>query len=209
MSASDSRRAITGISAASPTWPADAVERRPVADLVPYARNARTHSDAQVAQIAASIREWGWTTPVLVDESGGIIAGHGRVMAAVKLGLTDVPTMTARGWSDAQKKAYVLADNRISENSTWDIALVSTELDALGDIGFDLALTGFDASELTSASSLDVPAAKAYETSSVTDTFWISIKGPLKDQASALGRMKAAMADLGLVTVDLGTTQGV
>lgn len=74
-------------------WPADAVERRAVAALVPYARNARTHSDAQVAQIAASIREWGWTTPVLVDEEGGIIAGHGRVLAARQLGITDVPVM--------------------------------------------------------------------------------------------------------------------
>lgn len=208
MAAADTRRATATPGITAPIWPADAVERRPVASLVPYARNARTHSDAQVAQIAASIREWGWTVPVLVDEAGGIIAGHGRVMAAVQLGLADVPTMTARGWSDAQKKAYVLADNRISENSTWDIALVSTELDALGDIGFDLSLTGFDTTELTSVSLLDVPAAKAYETSPVTDTFWISIKGPLKDQASVLSRMKAAMADLGLVTVDLGTTQG-
>lgn len=141
--------------------------------------------------------------PVLVDEVGGIIAGHGRVLAAMRLGLADVPTMVARGWSEAQKKAYVLADNRISENSTWDVALVATELGDLGDIGFDLSLTGFDIEDLTQPGSLDVPAAKAYETSPVTDTFWISIKGPLKDQASVLSRMKAAMADLGLVTVDL------
>ncbi len=78
-------------------WPADAVERRPVASLLPYARNARTHSADQVAQIAAAIREWGWTVPVLVDEAGQLIAGHGRVLAAKALGLLDVPAMVARG----------------------------------------------------------------------------------------------------------------
>src|SRR4051812_25183555 len=95
-------------------WPADHVERRSVASLVPYARNARTHSDAQVAQLAASVREWGWTIPVLIDEDGGLIAGHGRVLAARMLGLTDVPVMIARGWSEAKRRAYVLADNRLA-----------------------------------------------------------------------------------------------
>jgi predicted alpha/beta hydrolase len=84
-------------------WPADRVARQPIDGLLPYARNARTHSDKQIAQIAASIREWGWTMPVLVDEEGGIIAGHGRVLAARKLGLADVPVMVARGWTRAQK----------------------------------------------------------------------------------------------------------
>src|SRR5258708_5919331 len=92
-------------------WPADAIERRPLADLVPYARNARTHSDEQIAQLAASITEWGWTMPVLVDEGGMIIAGHGRVLAAARLGIGEVPVMVARDWSDVQKQAYVLADN--------------------------------------------------------------------------------------------------
>ena len=82
-------------------WPADRVERRPIGSLIPYARNARTHSDAQVAQIAASMQEWGWTNPVLVDDKGTIIAGHGRVLAARKLGFTDVPVMVAEGWTDA------------------------------------------------------------------------------------------------------------
>src|SRR5829696_9263294 len=86
-------------SAGKAVWPADRVERWPIGRLVPYARNARTHSDAQVGQIAASIREWGWTNPVLVDEEGTIIAGHGRVMAAHRLGLAEVPAMVARGWS--------------------------------------------------------------------------------------------------------------
>ena len=93
-------------------WPADKVERRSVKSLIPYARNARTHTDAQVAQIAASIREWGWTNPVLVDADGGIIAGHGRVLAARKLGIDEIPVMVAENWSEAQKKAYVLEIGR-------------------------------------------------------------------------------------------------
>ena len=125
-------------------WPADKVERRAVADLIPYARNARTHSDAQVAQIAASVTEWGWTTPVLVDEAGSIIAGHGRVMAARKLGLADVPVMVATGWSEAQKKAYVLADNQLALNAGWDIDLLKVEVGDLDAEGFNLDLIGFD-----------------------------------------------------------------
>ena len=146
MAAAGTRRATATPSA--PIWPADAVERRPVAALVPYARNARTHSDAQIAQIAASIREWGWTTPVLIDEAGGIIAGHGRVLAARTLNLPDVPVMVARGWSDAQKKAYVLADNKLALNAGWDDALLRVELEDLKFDGFDLGLTGFADLEL-------------------------------------------------------------
>jgi DNA modification methylase len=125
-------------------WPADKVERRAVADLIPYARNARTHSDAQVAQIAASVKEWGWTSPILVDEAGSIIAGHGRVMAARKLGLPDVPVMVATGWSEAQKKAYVLADNQLAMNAGWDMDLLKVEMGDLNFEGFDLSLIGFD-----------------------------------------------------------------
>jgi DNA modification methylase len=116
--------------------------------LLPYARNARTHSDAQVAQIAASIREWGWTTPVLVDEAGQIIAGHGRVMAARKLQLAEIPVMVASGWSEAQRRAYVLADNKLALNAGWDTDLLKLELGDLQAGGFDLALTGFDGDEL-------------------------------------------------------------
>jgi ParB-like chromosome segregation protein Spo0J len=109
-------------------WPAEKIERRKVADLIPYARNARTHSEQQVAQIAASIKEWGWTTPLLVDEDNGIIAGHGRVMAAQKLGIDEIPVMIAKGWSDAQKRAYILADNQLALNAGWDSELLKLEL---------------------------------------------------------------------------------
>ena len=115
----------------------------PVAGLIPYAANARTHSDAQVAQIAASIREWGWTTPILTDPEGGVIAGHGRLLAARQLGITEVPVMVAEGWSDAQRKAYVLADNQLALNAGWDAAVLSTELQGLSEVGFDLELLGF------------------------------------------------------------------
>lgn len=129
-------------------WPADKVERRKVADLIPYARNSRTHSDEQVGQIAASIKEWGWTVPVLIDPGGGLIAGHGRIMAAQKLGIIDVPCMIAEGWTDAQKKAYVIADNKLALNAGWDDDMLKIELGELGDLDFDLSLTGFDTDEL-------------------------------------------------------------
>ena len=100
------------VAATEARWPADAVERRPVAALVPFARNARTHSDEQVAQIAASIREFGWTIPVLVDEQGTIIAGHGRVLAAQRLGIAEIPVMVAAGWSETQR--------RLTADATYD-----------------------------------------------------------------------------------------
>ena len=134
--------------ASGPRWPADAVERRPVAALIPYARNARTHSDVQVAQIAASIREWGWTFPLLVDETGLIIAGHGRVLAAQRLGIAEVPVMVAAGWSEAQKRAYVIADNKLALNAGWDEELLSLEIGDLKGLDVDLGLTGFGEIEL-------------------------------------------------------------
>ena len=125
-------------------WPADKIEKRKVDDLIPYARNSRTHSDEQVAQIAASINEWGWTTPILIDEDGGLIAGHGRVMAARKLGIEEVPTMTATGWTEAQKKAYIIADNQLPQNAGWDMDMLKVEMMDLDGEGFDLDLIGFD-----------------------------------------------------------------
>jgi DNA modification methylase len=128
--------------------PADEIERWSLDKLTPYARNSRTHSDEQVAQLAASIREWGWTTPVLVDEDGGIIAGHGRVLAARQLGMVEVPVVVARGWSDAKRRAYVIADNKLALNAGWDAELLALELGELGELGFDLDLTGFSDEEL-------------------------------------------------------------
>jgi len=129
-------------------WPADSVIRRKISSIIPYARNSRTHSDEQIAQIAASINEWGFTTPILIDESGEVIAGHGRLLAAQRLGLEEVPTMTAAGWSDAQKKAYVIADNKLALNAGWDDEILKIEMQELGDLNFDLTLTGFGIDEM-------------------------------------------------------------
>src|SRR3954466_5377560 len=138
------------VSDAQQLWPADKVQRWALNRLIPYARNARTHSDAQVAQIAASIREWGWTMPVLVDEAGWLIAGHGRVMAARKLGIAEVPVMVAHGWSEAQKRAYILADNKLALNAGWDDDLLRVELSDLRGMGTNLSLIGFGEDELAS-----------------------------------------------------------
>jgi DNA modification methylase len=121
---------------------------RPLGELIPYARNPRTHSDGQVAQIAASIREFGWTNPILVDGANGIIAGHGRVLAARKLGLEQVPVIELAHMSEAQKRAYVLADNQLALNAGWDEALLRLELADLSEVGFDLGLIGFADGEL-------------------------------------------------------------
>lgn len=120
------------------------VVMRPLDALVPYARNARTHSDAQVAQIAASIREFGWTNPVLIDEEGGIIAGHGRVLAARQLGQGEAPCIVLDGLTKTQRRAYVLADNQLATKAGWDDELLSLELSDLKADGFDLAIAGFD-----------------------------------------------------------------
>jgi DNA modification methylase len=121
---------------------------RPLGELIPYARNPRTHSDAQVAQIAASIREFGWSNPVLVDGASGIIAGHGRVLAARKLGLDRVPVIELAYMTEAQKRAYVLADNQLALNAGWDEALLRLEIADLSELGFDLGLIGFGEGEL-------------------------------------------------------------
>jgi DNA modification methylase len=124
-------------------WPIDRLETREISALIPYARNARTHTDEQIAQIAASIREWGWTNPILIDEEGGIIAGHGRVLAAQQLGLDRVPAAIAEGWTEAQKVACRLADNQLALNAGWDLEILSSEVKGLREWGFDLSLLGF------------------------------------------------------------------
>src|SRR5687768_10498815 len=121
---------------------------RELGELITYAGNPRTHSDAQVAQIAASIREFGWSNPVLVDGANGIIAGHGRVLAARKLGLQRVPVIELAHMSEAQKRVYVLADNQLALNAGWDEALLRLELADLSELGFDLGLIGFGEGEL-------------------------------------------------------------
>ena len=127
------------------------IEMLGTADLIPYVNNARVHSDEQVTQIASSIKEFGFTVPVLIDKQKGIIAGHGRVQAAKKLGLEQVPCICIDHLTETQKKAYILADNRIALNSTWDYDLLRLELTALQEADFNITDFGFDESEFRSA----------------------------------------------------------
>ena len=124
------------------------IEQASVAALIPSARNSRTHSEMQVAQIAASIREFGFTNPVLIDGQASIIAGHGRVLAARKLGLETVPAIRIDYMTEAQKRAYIIADNKLALNAGWDEELLALELGELRDLGFDLGLVGFNDDEL-------------------------------------------------------------
>jgi DNA modification methylase len=118
--------------------------------ITPYARNSRTHSDEQIAQVAASIKEFGWTNPILIDEKHTIIAGHGRLMAAQRLGFDEVPTIMLPNLTDAQKRAYVIADNKLALNAGWDEEMLAVEIEELLDQGYDLDLTGFGADEIDS-----------------------------------------------------------
>ena len=120
----------------------------PPAKLEPYAGNARTHSDEQIGQIAASIEEFGFTNPILADGAGVIIAGHGRLLAAQRLGLEKVPVITLDHLTEAQRRALVIAENKIAENAGWDEELLRVELEALGELDFDLDLIGFSDEEL-------------------------------------------------------------
>lgn len=124
-------------------WPADTVQRWPIDRPKPFARNARTHSPAQITHLAKLITEYGWTMPVLCDEKHNVLAGHGRLLAARELGLPDVPVMVAKGWSAAQKKAYRLADNQSALLSTWDAELLRSEIGDLRKQGINLELAGF------------------------------------------------------------------
>ena len=126
------------------------VEYKKISDLIPYVNNTRTHSDTQVLQIASSIKEFGFTNPILIDDEGGVIAGHGRIMGAKKLGLDEAPTITLKGLTESQRKAYIIADNKLALNSGWDEELLKVELQALDEIDFDLSVIGFDEDELSS-----------------------------------------------------------
>jgi len=144
----------------STAWFADKIEQWPTAKLLPYTRNARTHSDEQVAQIAASIAEFGFTNPILAGSDGVIVAGHGRLAAAQKLGLEVVPVVVLDHLSQTQRRALVIADNRIAENAGWDDAMLRIEIAALQDDDFDLSLTGFDADALAELMAGDEPDAE-------------------------------------------------
>ena len=124
------------------------IEYKKIDDLIPYVKNSRTHSPQQIQQLAASIKEFGWTNPILLDGENGIIAGHGRLAAARLLNQTEVPTIQLNGLTENQKRAYIIADNKLALNAGWDIEFLNLEIKDLQDAGFDLNLMGFSAEEL-------------------------------------------------------------
>jgi ParB-like chromosome segregation protein Spo0J len=200
------------------------IEFRPVDKLKRYERNARTHNPYQVAEVADAILEWGWTMPILIDEADGIIAGEGRSLAAKKLygaGKTIkmaageaipkgmVPVIVAKGWSEEQRRAYVLADNKIALNSGWDETILNFELSALDDLGFDIDLTGFHVEvDNTSATKEGAIIEDSDEAAPDEGRFWITLRGPLEDQARVLDAVKAALGEPGRVTIDIGAAAG-
>src|SRR5947208_12880501 len=125
-------------------WPADQVARWPIERLIPYANNPRLHSEADLDKIAASIRKWGWTMPLLGDEQGELISGHARLRAAIILELKSIPVIVARGWSEDEKRAYRVADNQLAARASWDSDLLRDELRALKFADFDLSSIGFE-----------------------------------------------------------------
>lgn len=156
------------------------IESVPIESLIPYARNARTHSEEQVAQIAGSIREFGFTNPVLIDGDGGIIAGHGRVMAARKLGLSDVPCIRLAHLTEMQRRAYIIADNKLALNAGWDEEMLSVEFADLIAMGADMDLTGFEQEEIDETmSDLDDYFDGQDKANGIDDTYSKKIRAPI------------------------------
>ena len=122
----------------------DNIELKRVSDLNPYEKNSRVHSEEQIEQLVDSIKTWGWTIPILIDEENTVIAGHARLSAGQKLEYDEIPCIIAKGWTEQQKKAYVIADNKLAENSNWDMGIFYQELKSLTEEGFDLKLVGID-----------------------------------------------------------------
>lgn len=169
-------------------WAVDNVIDRKVDDLIPYARNARQHSNTQIASLAASIKEFGFTIPVLIDEHNNLLAGHGRVIAAKQIGINKVPALIATGWSESKKKAYIIADNRLAETSTWDNILLQEELGELVDEGeIDLASLGFEIADLEEIGQ----GAYAPELTPVTGSYAVTDEDVFKADASLAGAPKS------------------
>jgi ParB-like chromosome segregation protein Spo0J len=193
-----------------PAKPADqtplVVVVRRLTELKAHPRNARKHSQEQIVQLAGVMRRFGWTNPALIDENATIIAGHGRVLAAQSLGWTEGPTITLAGLDDHEKRELMLADNRIAQNSKWDVDTLRAELVQLRGDGSDLEALGFQRAELEKLiPAADEVAIEEIDLSTVQDRFWISVRGPLAAQADALQRLKTLMSEIPGVTVEQGT----
>jgi hypothetical protein len=169
-----------------------------VASLIPYARNSRTHSAQQVDKIAASIREFGFLNPVIVDGQQGIIAGHGRVLAAQKLGLTEVPTIEASHLTEAQRRAYVIADNRLALDAGWDVEMLKVEIADLKAVDFDLSLTGFSLLEIEAFDPSELPNGSGGGAGSLADRFGIPPFSVLNAREGWWQSRKASWLALGI-----------
>jgi ParB-like chromosome segregation protein Spo0J len=170
--------------AAASSWPADRVERRSLKSLIPYANNPRQHPPAQIDQLVASITKFGFTVPILVDEKGVILAGHGRAEAAQKLGLSHVPVIVAKGWTEAQKIAYRIIDNAVTDESGWDSELLATELVELE--GMDFKLPEFDLEELLAPEALNAgpdAVAASPRAARKTGTIFVAVPRARMDEA--------------------------
>jgi ParB-like chromosome segregation protein Spo0J len=190
--------------------PSLAVVVRKLVELKPHPRNARRHSDTQIGQLAGIMRRFGWTNPALVDEDDYIIAGHARLRAAQSIGLTEGPTIRITGLSEREKRELMLADNRIQMNAAWDVDLLRAELISLRSDGADLVGLGFADAEidkLIPPLERD-PEVEEIDFTTVQDRFWISVRGPLAQQAEALQRLKTLMAEVPGVSVEMGTIDG-
>ena len=170
-------------------WAANEIETMPVDDLIPYDRNPKIHPDTQIKQLANSIREWGWTMPILIDENSQIIAGHGRLFAAKELDMQEVPCIRAKGWSEQQKKAYVIADNKLAENGQWDTNEYFLQLKEMSNDGFDLQLMGVDID--LSAFDYNPVYEPSFDASEIDENKMISADNALqKDQQNRLDATK-------------------
>jgi hypothetical protein len=188
-------------------WTIPIVERRRLDTLKSSPRNARLHTEDQIQNVARSIREFGWTYPILIDPDGEIVAGHARAAAARLLGHVDVPVIVAAGWTEEQKTAYALADNRLAETSSWDRDMLAEVLGDLSDEGdaFDPTLTGFSHAEIDRILDPGKPLeVQEIATGPVEDQFWVSVRGPLKHQAAILQAIQGVSASLLDVEVDVG-----
>jgi ParB-like chromosome segregation protein Spo0J len=180
----------------------------PIDRVLPNPGNSRRHTEEQVRRISESIQTYGWTIPLLVDETDVLITGEGRWLGGKRLGLLEVPVKIAKGWSPAMIRAYVIADNRLSEMSSWDDSTLARELaELLGEESLDVTATGFERSEIDKLldpgeSLIDV---REIKTGPVEDRFWISVRGPLALQALVLDVMKAAVKDHPQIELDVGS----
>jgi ParB-like chromosome segregation protein Spo0J len=188
--------AHNGAEPVAPQWPAAKVERRKPGDLKPFERNARTHTPAQIGEVANSISKWGFTFPILIDENDGIIAGHARQLAALQLRLNEVPVIVARGWSDADKRSYIIADNKIGLNSGWDWDLLALEVGDLRALGADLGTMGFTGLEVSSLLAEPTEGERHLaDTDPAEDATWPTLE--IKMPQAEFDRVNAALDQVG------------